>query len=270
MKTSLFNFCIGILFVVSGCRESIVNSIRTTQEILIDGIADEWKDSPRLFLAKDKISLGLQNNDDNLFLSLRLQSSQTASRLQQQGFIIRLQSFDKTGGRQDYKFKSSFLNPGMPHSAGFGNFMPGSAPVNLVQSGFLSVYRISDGEEDLAYPLESESEPMGAFLYEKGFCHFELRIPLIDILGDTLGNKSGREYKIRLLLQSASFEKGRASGEMAPPAGGMSPPPGGMGNPPGGMGPGPGGRGGMPPGGHPHKQEIKEIKASIIIVLAKG
>jgi hypothetical protein len=258
--------CGAILFLV--CRIYEINSFRRTQEIMIDGSVNEWEAIPKSFFTAEKIAMALQNDEQNLFLSLRFQEQGEFERVQGSGLIIYISIEGEFNDELGYQFRSDLPRGEMPHN--FSETAPPkgySRPSGPV-SGRFNVIRLINNREDISYSLLDENRPMGAFSSDKGVGSFEFKIPLINAEGKPYGKIKDFKGKVGLCLEINPPEWGLRQDKAMEPEGRMG---GGMGGPGGGKPGGPGGIGSpprMPPEGAGTMREFKEIKLKLTVNLA--
>jgi len=84
-----------LLFSQTGCSAFEINSLWREKEILIDGNSSDWLGA-LVYLEDNGVSVGIQNDEDDLYICLLAESSFIRSQVMRRGFTL---WFDPAGGK---------------------------------------------------------------------------------------------------------------------------------------------------------------------------
>lgn len=87
-------FILVSLLVLAGCKEE-TESYYSQQKFNINGMLDEWTDHPLLTIEGQPVSLGIRNDDNNLYLMLATRSEQMVRTFQNHGLTLWLNANNK-------------------------------------------------------------------------------------------------------------------------------------------------------------------------------
>jgi len=241
---------------LAGCGERELNSKWRNREIIVDGIDTEWEGA-RLFLDKEKVTIGLLNDENDLYVRISSRDRTMQSQILMRGLTIwfdskgdRKKTFGihfPIGMRSDRREMMSRENP--------DNTDLSQKMIEIMQN---ELEICGTGEEDITRLLTADIKERGVNVKmgsSKGNLVCELKVPLAKselqpyaIGADTtkiigIGFETGKMDREEM-SKMVSERRGQRSGI----DGGRTGDRGGIGDM-GGMGGGRGGRGGMRPGG---------------------
>jgi hypothetical protein len=256
---------VAVLLPTSGCREAELRSAWCDREVTIDGHDADWP--PTALYQKSGVTLSIDNDDENLYVLLRLDKKDDAARVMRQGLTVWFDQFGKKEKTFGIRFPLGFKGMGMPPMGGRGGGRdrdpqasrerrdPGGEPGKMSDSMHNEMEIVGPSSDETRRVKLDEADAMGINVRvgrsEQGLV-YELKLPLLESKGHPFAavfgwTKIDTSRAISVGFESATAEtqdnKGGFSLGDEPEGGG----PGGGG--PGGGGPGGGGFGGTPPGG---------------------
>jgi len=83
----LIGSLLATMILLSGCKETVLQSNWTDQPIIIDGYYDDWQ-SKLIFNQKKKIGFGIANDSTDLYLCLTSMDQNLARQIMMRGFIL--------------------------------------------------------------------------------------------------------------------------------------------------------------------------------------
>jgi hypothetical protein len=92
-------FLLSVILLLSGCKKE-TESHYTHQKFKIDGLLDEWTDYPLLSIENQPVSLGIRNDNENLYLMLATRSERMVRTFQNNGLTLWLNA----GNKKDKEF----------------------------------------------------------------------------------------------------------------------------------------------------------------------
>lgn len=231
------NCTIMALFLSAGCGGKELQSQWKDREIVIDGQTPEWYGAVT-YLKDDKVSVGLMNDDEFLYVSFTAGDRETQIQVLVRGATL---WFDPDGGNDrafGVRFPLGILEGGMR--------MDRENRPELHE--LIAAYRGPDVEMEI---LHGEDDPLRMKVVDvaridvavddvQGILVYELKVPLRDH-PHGIGAEAGSTIGVRFETQEIDFEELRermmAQGRGRPPGGGgRGGGGGGMGGPGGGMG----------------------------------
>jgi hypothetical protein len=87
-------FLLSVILLLSGCKEE-TESHYSEQNFKIDGVLDEWTNYPLLTIEDQLVSLGIRNDNDNLYLMLATRSERMVRTFQNHGLTLWLNADNK-------------------------------------------------------------------------------------------------------------------------------------------------------------------------------
>jgi len=87
-------FILVFVLLLIGCKEE-TESYYSRQQFKIDGMLDEWTNHPLLTIDEQPVSLGIRNDDDNLYFMVATRSEQMIRTFQFHGLTLWLNSDNK-------------------------------------------------------------------------------------------------------------------------------------------------------------------------------
>jgi len=248
---NIFSRLIFVLVIVlsitqlAGCKNQELNSNWLNGEIKVDGINDEWENATT-YIKDENVLIGLMNDEDYLYVSLKTNDRFMWNRMTGLGFTI---WFDPNGGKKKVfgiQYPLGLQEMGEPIME-FGDPEQGREKRRrIIEESLNEIKFLGSDEEDWDRMLVSDATGINAKVSnQSGAFVYELKVPLRQSDGHpyAIATEPGKAIGIGFEMQKFDREKmmaGRAGGMRG---GGMGPPggmQGGMGGPPGG-----GMRGGM-------------------------
>jgi len=274
-----------------------IESVWSTEAPTVDGELTEWS-SPLITLGEAKLSLGVRNDGQFLYVALASSDQATRMMLGAAGFTVWMDPSGKN--KKSFGITVPPTMTGAPGMRGRGQGAPPEpdqegregAQGGPAVAAITSIEVAGPAKDDKRRLELAYARTIGldvAARMAEGVLVYELRVPLPVSEAQPYGVKSAPGATIGLGIESSQPPEprggrfggvGAKSGTGGDPTGGGGggrggiPPPGMGGGGAGGMGGGGGQRGGMgggpPEGGREGMRELKPIKAWTIVVLAKG
>ncbi len=252
-----YGLLICVLIISLGCKSIEVEGHYATSAIQIDGQMFDWTDIPYTTFDDEGAVLRLCNDQDNLYIYLRLKDAKMARLIRLTGLTLWLDAAGKK--REDISL--TYYGGPTPEEIGeqpggsFGGNMPSEMRAKFEkmtaekENKFIYYNRKKVIEVEL--PRDGSVGPAVDYDGSRGFFSYEFKIPLSDTLYG-LGAVPGREICIGAVWGDLGDLKNTMSERSGGPGGGRG---GGKG---GGGGRRGGSSGGIRPGGMelPEKQEI--------------
>jgi hypothetical protein len=247
-----------ILLAAAACggKVYVVTSVPLANEIVIDGIAEEWQGALS-FIEDEELFIGFMNDRNNLYVCLKAGDERSPARLMRQGLTV---WFDPAGGnkkvlgikypiggppggwnRQREADEPDEAQDARPRR------LPDEIEILRAEKESPEIMNLDQGKKEGLEVRASISE--GAFVYE-------LKIPLAIREGRTVAVGAQPTSVVGILFETGKLDMSRMGGR----------PPGGMGGARGGMGGVPGGRGGVRPGMMQDIPEPIKIRARVQLV----
>lgn len=233
-----------VIFSLCGCGggpKLEVQSKWSDSAVVLDGIADDWAEFPLEYSEKEKVSLGVRNDSENIYLLFLSRDERMARKIQMGGMTL---WFDTTGGKKkDYGIRyrgSVALMESLQKESGFLKNIPPEqrARFERMQSGMLGMITVINRGEEVSMPEKNSKGPQAASANQDGVFGYEFRIPIgrSDSVSFGVGGRLGETISMGLELGGISREDREGMIRERPE---MSGPPGGGGS-----------RRGRPGGGH--------------------
>jgi hypothetical protein len=221
----------------------------------VDGSIDEWEGIPTIFFEDEKLVLSISSDSSNLYMYLRTDNPRLVRTIRGSGLQLWLDAKGKKkkdlgflyrgGPSMDETRKAGLIdreNTGHRSRGGRASRLEGM-PENR-GTGITLIDKYLDLEEKI--PADGSQGPEVKYSFDKGFCIFEIAIPLQEHLIDYYGMNAqpGQEISIGIKYGGRPDRGGDMGGFFGGTGGG----PGGRGQRAGGIGSrsgGPGGRGSM-------------------------
>jgi hypothetical protein len=260
------------LIISSGCssKTTEMQSHWSADSIKVDGQVEDWSNTPLTYFEDEQVSLGLRNDDENLYILFRTKSQTWERLIRTSGLTMWL---DETGGKKkDFGIRyigglslSEMQKTGIVSERGLLDSLMPEQKQRLIRERETMANQIEvlseEGKQKIIIPADGSRGPAISSAVSQGIYTYELRIPLQDKRGDyyfikpqppgqTLG--IGLEWGGIDNLKQMMQQRGEGMEGGGRPPGGIGP---GSGGPPGGVGPGGSGPGG-PSGQRPERQKI--------------
>jgi hypothetical protein len=283
---------LGAAAIAAAAEALRLDSAWSPEPPTVDGKLTEWS-SPLVTLGQTKLSLGVRNDGQSVYVALAASDQATRMMLGAAGFTVWFDPAGKEKKTFGITVPPTMKGPGMrgrgPGSPSDAQGQPaGPGGQSGPGIGTITAIEVAGPSKDDRRRLElAYARTIGldvAARVAEGVLVYELRLPLAVSEAQPYGAKSSPGATIGLGIETSELPKpggrgeegggGRGRGGMGggPPGGGGG---GGMG---GGMGGGgsmggggmPGGMGGPPDGGRGEMREMKPIKTWATVRLAKG
>lgn len=239
-RTLMGIFVLGLLLLhFSSCANIKFQSGWKDKDIRIDGRSDDWVGSLN-YVDKQNISLGIQNDTDNLYVCLAAEDQAVINRILRQGMIL---WFDAEGGKEKtFGIKYPIGRQMMAPEEGEMN-RPGSEaapqkkrPTAMAISNKLEI--LQDRKVPITTFIENLKGIQISLKRSTGLIVYEVKIPLQknQDLPFAIGAEEGTEIGIGIEVPKMSMTMNRAAGGMGGGDGSMGGRGGGMGGGDGSMG----------------------------------
>ncbi len=263
LSLSLIGFVILLAAVACGGRVYVVKSVPPTNEIVVDGVAEEWQGALS-YIEDEELFVGFMNDQANLYVCLKAGDERSPARLMRQGLTV---WFDPAGGNKK-ALGIKYPVGGPPVGRDTSGMMPGpdeaqerrprDLPAELEilrsESEFPETMTLEQAKKE---GLEVKASVIGgSFMYE-------LKIPLVISGRRTVAIGAQPNAVVGVLFETGKLDPSRMGGR---PSGGMG---GRMGGARGGMGGAPGRMGGGGAGMMPDIPEPLKIRARVQLVSAE-
>ena len=258
--------CSIVLLGVQSCKSQEASSIWTDQPMTIDGKLGDWANVPVLYYEKEDIGVGICNDSDNIYVTIKFRNPAYARLIRMGGLNVWV---DRHGDKSEdfgliYNGAPNNGDMKMPRGEGAGagedrfGGMPNAPdfkdrhPVELrlvdKQSIFQEAVIASDGSEG----------PRAACDTSLSFFTYEFSLPLRESEGRYygIGAEAGNKVMIGLKVSAPERKSERPGGMGGGPGGGMGGPGGGMGG------------GGQRPHGMGDSQKAQKIELWLATTLA--
>jgi len=256
--------------VIDGCKKTEINSNWKSQNIVIDGDDEEWREV-QIFPKGERIALGIINNDSDLYISFRTSDQSAIMQALSRGFTI---WFDPKGGKKETFGVKYPIGVGIQGRRGLMRNRSQSRTemenrikeLLFIQSG---IQIMGPEKEQVAQlPLINDKGIMINTSYSKGQFVYELKVPIKKTATHVYAINVDPGSIIGIGFKTGKFDRETMRGKMMSRGGGK---PGGGMRPGGGMGgSGRGGSMGMRGGGMgPQMSESLEIWTKVTLAIQK-
>jgi hypothetical protein len=284
---------IGIAAMAAAAETLRLDSAWSPESPTVDGKLTEWS-SPLVTLGQTKLSLGVRNDGQSIYVALASSDQSTKLMLGAAGFTVWIDPAGKEKKAFGITVPPAMKGPGMrgrgqgapPEPDQEGREGGPGGPGGPAVAAITSIEVAGPSKDDRRRLELAYARTIGldvAARVAEGVLVYELRLPLAVSESQPYGAKSSPGATIGLGVETSELPKpggrgeegggGRGRGGMGggPPGGGGGGGGGGMGGA-GGMGGGgmPGGMGGPPDGGRGEMRELKPIKAWATVHLARA
>ena len=257
----------------TGCNKLELQSQFKKNDIVIDGKKKDWA-GHLVFLEKEKISLGIMNDDTDLYLSLSTNDHELIRQIMAQGFILWLDRTGKKKKNYGLRFPLGIMNSEMKF-ANRSRYGKSDERQGFSQKTGNEMEIIGKDREVLRkFNLDSMSEFEAKLNLDFGMLHYELKIPLQKKNDFSIGIGSAAGELISLGFETQKFDRaamrekmggGRLDGSRGVRPGGI------RGGRPGGRGGGKqGGMGGGQPGAGQRPQMPEQFKLWAAVQLSNS
>ncbi|PIS25255.1 MAG: hypothetical protein COT45_02870 [bacterium (Candidatus Stahlbacteria) CG08_land_8_20_14_0_20_40_26] len=183
------------LILNSGCggKALEMQSQWSAESIKVDGQVEDWSDTPLTYFEDEQVSLGLRNDDENLYI-LFCTRSQTWERLiRMSGVTMWL---DETGGKKkDFGIRyiggpslSEMQKSGMLGEGGFRDSLIPELKQRLIREREIMANQIEvlleEGKQEIIIPADGSRGPAVSSAVPRGIYTYEFCIPLREKHGD--------------------------------------------------------------------------------------
>lgn len=252
-----------ILIFFFSCRAQKIQSSRVDNQIIVDGVIEDWKDIPRTFEKDLKMMFSIANNDDNLYIMYCFNDPDLARMIAMRGINI---WFNDEGNKDKIfgiSFKREFDRP--PESLKKRSDDEFDQPPNfnrdikndLNMSHFM--VQIKDSLIDM--PIENVSGIEAGYKVVEGLYGFEIQVPVSPIKESQTILKIPEDNKLNIGIEIPEHKMFMNKGKRHEP--GVSG--GGMRGGRGGMG---GDRGDPPPGFDRQRPDMRAKELWVNVTLA--
>jgi len=289
---------LGAIAIAAAAETLRIDSVWSPEAPTVDGKLTEWS-SPLVTLGQTKLSLGVRNDGQHLYVALASSDQSTQMMLSAAGFTVWIDPAGKEKKAFGITVPAAMKGPGMrgrgqgapPEPGQEGREGGPGAQDGPAMAAITSIEVVGPSKDDKRRLELTYARTIGldvAARVDEGVLVYELRLPLAVSESQPYGAKSSPGATIGLGIETNRPPEpaggrfggvGSKSGTGGDPTGGGGggrggiPPPGVGGGGTGGMGGGGGQRGGMggpPDGGRGEMREMKPIKAWATVHLAKA
>ena len=227
--------------------------------VIMNGSADDWAGFPIEYSEEEKISLGVRNDAENIYLVFSARDEGLVRKIHMGGLTL---WFDTTGGKKkDFgiRYRGSVGSmENLQNRRGFLESIPPEekARFEQMQSEMLGIITVIRKGEETSVPENNPKGLAAASASQQGIFSYEFRVPIVtnDSISYAISSFPGEEINMGLEIAGISREDREKMMRERPEMGG---PPGGGGMPGGGPPRGrPEGRFGGDRGQMSDKQEI--------------
>lgn len=188
-----------------------VQSHWSDSAVIIDGTADDWAEFPLEYSEKEKISLGVRNDSENIYFVFLARDERMVRKIQMAGITL---WFDTNGGKKkDFGIRyrgGVALMKNLQKAPGFWENMPPEQKATFMQSrsemlGMITV--IKKGEE-VSMLENNPTGPAAASANQDGIFGYEFRIPIVasDSISHAISTSSGEKISMAVELGGISRE----------------------------------------------------------------
>jgi len=183
------------LILNSGCGGKALEtqSQWSVEPIKVDGQVEDWSAIPLTYFEDEQVSLGLQNDDESLYILFRTKSQTWERLIRMSGVTMWL---DETGGKKkDFGIRyiggpslSEMQKTGMPGEGSFRDNLTPEQKQHLIQKQEAIADQITvlyeEGKQEIFIPADGSRGPAISSAVPQGIYTYEFRIPLQDKHGD--------------------------------------------------------------------------------------
>ena len=204
-----------LTLVLFSCKKPVtLNSVEAPKNLIVDGLSEDWKTVPMLFLEKEAISLGVANDSSKLYILFRLRNPRTAGLIRKNGLILWINSDDKTkrelglqyaGGPYPPEMKREFA---LKRNENQKHYLNNSSPLSRWLSSGKEAILINRPEESKFEISTDGSQGIWAgFSFRKGIFNYEFGIPFRTAQPFPLHLKPGDHLTIGLEITPPEAER---------------------------------------------------------------
>ncbi|MBN1407708.1 MAG: hypothetical protein JW956_07965 [Calditrichaceae bacterium] len=254
-----------VLILFFSCRTQKVKSSWVDNQIIIDGIIEDWKDIPRTFDKDMKMMFSIANNDENLYIMYCFNDPDLARMIDVRGIIV---WFNNEGNKDKIlgiSFKREFDGTPESHKKRLDSDPEKRAEFDRRMQIDLSMLRFMVQLRDslIDMPIETISGYEAGFNKVDGLYGFEIKVPVSEIAVLNTDRKIPKNRRLSIGIEIPEAKMGGRSEKRQMPK--MSG--GGMQGGRGGMG---GDRGGSPPGFDRQRPDMSAKALWVNIVLSEN
>ena len=254
--------------LLAGCKTQEVHTNWSAEPVKVDGEVTEWTGGSTVYFEDMGVQLGLQNDNQHLYLLFRFSNQAWARAIRMGGVTLWLDGSGKK--KKDFGIRycggpplSELQRTGAPSRGGFRETLTPEQQQRLKDVEEAAADQITvierKSNQEISLPPDGSGGPAASFASPQGIYTYEFSIPLEkgDVFDHGIGAQPGETVSLGLEWGGISKEDRQKMMQGMRPGGGAGPPGGMGGGPPGGRGGGPGGgpRGG-PGMKAPEKQEL--------------
>ena len=256
------------LSLLAGCKSQEVQTHWAAKPVKVDGEVTEWPGGSTVYFEDIGVQLGLQNDNNDLYLLFRFSNQAWARAIRMGGVTLWLDNSGKK--KKDFGIRycggpplSELQMTGASSRGGFRETLTPEQQQRLQNAEEAAADQITVIEKksnrEITLSPDGSGGPAASFASPQGIYTYEFSIPLEkgDVFDHGIGAQPGETVSLGLEWGGMSREDRQKTMQGMRPGGGAGPPGGMGGGPPGGRGGGPGGgpRGG-PGMKAPEKQEL--------------